>query len=292
MNRRLLSVFFFALVIAGVASLLLYELLSAQIRTSIRRPVSRTKLVVAAHDLQVGSLIKEGDLQQVSYYAPVPKDSITAPPQIVGRGVIANIYKGEPIVNQRLAPKGAGAGLAATIPVGMRAVALRVNDVVGLAGFVLPGMHVDVIVSGNGSDYSGGGPSNMVTRTILQNIEVLSAGQHFERKVDNKPEEVQVVNLLVEPDQAEVLALSSNETKIQLVLRNPLDTKKGATQGTSMAKLFGISPSVRPAAPPMLPRIHAEPRKIAKSEPKQPMVEVFNGSKRSEQVIDVPGGSN
>ena len=248
--------------------------------------------MVAAHDLQVGSLIKQDDLEQVSYNAPVPSGGINAPQQIVGRGVIANIYKGEPIVNQRLAPKGAGAGLAATIPVGMRAVALRVNDVVSLAGFVLPGMHVDVIVSGSGSNYSGGGSGDIVTRTILQNIEVLSAGQHFERKVDNKPEEVQVVNLLVEPDQAEALTLASNETKIQLVLRNPLDTKEGITQGTSMAKLFGIAPSIRPVAPPVPPRMHAEPRRIATSEPKEPAVEVFNGSKRSEQVIDVPGGSN
>ncbi len=289
MNRRLLSVFFFALVIAGVASLLLYQLLAAQIRNTGRRPASRTKLVVAAHDLQVGSLIKEGDLQQVSYDASAPKGVINVPQQIVGRGVIANIYKGEPFVDQRLAPKGAGAGLAATIPVGMRAVALRVNDVVGLAGFVLPGMHVDVIVSGSGSNYSEGSSGNMMTRTILQNIEVLSAGQHFERKVDNKPEEVQVVNLLVEPDQAEALALASNETKIQLVLRNPLDTKEQTTQGTSMAKLFGISPAAKPAMPL---RTIAEPQRIAKSEPKAPMVEVFNGSKRSEQVIDIPGGSN
>jgi pilus assembly protein CpaB len=158
----------------------------------------------------------------------------------------------------------------------MRAVALRVNDVVGLAGFVLPGMHVDVVVSGGGQD-------NTITRTVLQNIEVLSAGQHVERTSDNQPREVQVVNLLVNPDQAEVLSLVSNETKVQLVLRNPLDTQEASTSGTSIAKIFGLK---APAAPVVVaPRPAAPEPKVAKVEPPEPTVEVFSGSKRSEQAI-------
>ncbi len=284
MNRRLLSVFFFALVIAGVASFLLYQLLSAQIRAAPRRAAPSVKIIVAAHDLQVGSLVRKGDLQQISYYSPVAGETLNKSQDIVGRGVVATIYKGEPIIEKRLAPKGAGAGLAATIPVGMRAVALRVNDVVGLAGFVLPGMRVDVLVSG--------GQGEMVTRTILQNIEVLSAGQHYERKIDNKPEEVQVVNLLVKPNQAETLSLASNESKVQLVLRNPLDTQEAATQGTSTAKLFGIAAPARDVPISYTPRVKTEPQKIAKIEPKAPVVEVFTGAKKSEQAIDGSGGSN
>lgn len=279
MNRRLLSVFFFAIVIAGITSLLLYKLLSSQL-TSNRKAVSNTKLVIATHDLQVGALIKDGDLQLVKTNTPAPENAVTTIKDAMDRGVVATIYKGEPVIGRRLAPRGAGAGLAATIPVGMRAVALRVNDVVGLAGFVLPGMHVDVLVSGGGQD-------NTITRTVLQNIEVLSAGQHVERTSDNQPREVQVVNLLVNPDQAEVLSLVSNETKVQLVLRNPLDTQEASTSGTSIAKVFGLKPPPAPVV--VAPRPAPEP-KVAKAEPPPPTVEVFNGSKRSEQAI--LGGSN
>lgn len=281
MNRRLLSVFFFAIIVAGVTSLLLYKLLSSQL-VSGHKSVASTRLVIAAHDLQVGALIKDGDLQVVKSNTPAPDSAVKTIKDAMDRGVVATIYKGEPVIGKRLAPRGAGAGLAATIPVGMRAVALRVNDVVGLAGFVLPGMHVDVIVSGGGQD------NNTVTRTVLQNIEVLSAGQHVERTSDNQPREVQVVNLLVNPDQAEVLSLVSNETKVQLVLRNPLDTQEATTQGTSIAKIFGLK---APAAPVVAaPRQAAPAPKVAKIEPPEPMVEMFNGSKRSEQAI--PGGSN
>jgi pilus assembly protein CpaB len=280
MNRRLLSVFFFAVIIAGVTSLLLYKLLSSQF-TSGHKTIANTKLVIATRDLQVGALIKDGDLQMVRSNTPAPDSAVPTIKDAMDRGVIATIYKGEPVIGKRLAPRGAGAGLAATIPVGMRAVALRVNDVVGLAGFVLPGMHVDVVVSGGGQENS------TITRTVLQNIEVLSAGQHVERTSDNQPREVQVVNLLVNPDQAEVLSLVSNETKVQLVLRNPLDTQVAATQGTSIAKIFGLPTHVAPVV--VAPRAPAPEPKVAKVEA-PPTVEVFNGSKRSEQAI--PGGSN
>src|ERR1019366_10411136 len=115
---------------------------------------------------------------------------------VVGRGVIATIFQNEPVLGRRLASVGAGAGLAATIPMGMRAVALRVNEVVGLAGFVLPGMRVDVLVAGNVPG-STNPMSGTLSRTVLQNIEVLSAGQNIEKNGNGKPEAAQVVNLLV-----------------------------------------------------------------------------------------------
>lgn len=123
MNRRLVSVFLFALVVAGVASLLLYYLLSAKIST-MHRAGPASKLLVAAHDLEVGSLIREGDLEQIAWEGASPSDAISDVREAAGRGVVSNIYQGEPISMKRLAPKGAGAGLAATIPVGKRAVAL------------------------------------------------------------------------------------------------------------------------------------------------------------------------
>ena len=193
-------------------------------------------------------------MADVGWAGTLPDEAIKDPQQIKGRGVIETIYKGEPIVNHRLAPKGAGAGLAATIPVGMRAAALRVNDVVGLAGFVLPGMRVDVLVAGAapGSDT---GRTGMLCRTVLQNIEVLSAGQRIEKNEDGKPESAQVVNLLVSPDEAETLNLASSETKVQLVLRNPLDTNAAVTHGTTVAALFGVTltkPVIAMNSPPRL----------------------------------------
>jgi pilus assembly protein CpaB len=186
-----------------------------------------------------------------------------------------------------LAPKGAGAGLAAMIPVGMRAVALSVNEVVGLAGFVVPGMRVDVLVAGNVSS-SDGARSGTLCRTILQNIEVLSAGQKIARTVEGKPESAQVVNLLVTPNQAEVLDVASGETKVQLVLRNPLDTKEQTTHGASLAKLLGqderpISPLPVKFTPASTSRVSAP----AVKEPEMATIEVFSGTKRSEQKFDV-----
>lgn len=289
MNRRLISVFAFALLVAGLTSFLVYRLIILHVQAP-SRAMPANKLVVAAHELQVGALIHDFDLQQVPWGAPIPDQAAKSAQDAVGRGVVATIYQNEPILERRLAPRGAGAGLAATIPVGKRAVALRVNEVVGLAGFVLPGMRVDVLIAGN----APGGDTNLtgtLCRTVLQNIEVLSAGQKIEKNVEGKPESAQVVNLLVTPDQAEVLNLASSETKVQLVLRNPLDTLEQTTRGTSIASLFGQSArpvpvSYRPSAPRsiIVPPVHHQPAVTT--------IEVFSGTKKSEQVFQVPQENN
>jgi pilus assembly protein CpaB len=276
MNRRLIGVFTFALVVAAATSALVYKLIVARVQAapSVKQAAPTNRLVVAAHDLQLGALIADGDLGDVSWAGPVPEEAVKSRQDLVGRGVIATIYKDEPITERRLAPKGAGAGLAATIPIGKRAVALRVNEVIGLAGFVLPGMRVDVLIAGDVP--SGGDMVGTRCKTVLQNIEVLSAGQKIEKSVDGKPESAEVVNLLVTPDQAEVLNLASTEAKVQLVLRNPLDTTEEPTHGTNVASLFGV----KVAAPVVL---------IAKAAPAPapapPTVEVYNGAKRSEQAL-------
>lgn len=265
------------MIVAAATSGLVYKLIVARIQTSApaKAAIPINRLVVASHDLQVGALLSEDDLQEISWPGPIPEQSVKTRPDLVGRGVIANIFKGEPFTEGRLAPKGAGAGLAATIPIGKRAVALRVNEVVGLAGFVLPGMRVDVLVAGNppGQDSAG-----TRCRTVLQNIEVLSAGQKIEKSLDGKPEAAEVVNLLVTPEQAEVLNLASTETKVQLVLRNPLDTKDEVTHGTSVAALFGKSLGAPAGAAPVV-------RVIAQAAPPPPVVEVYSGTKRADQVI-------
>lgn len=285
MNRRLVAVFAFALFVASITSFLVYRLIITHVQTPGRAAASH-KLVVAAHDLQVGALLHDSDLREVSWSGAIPDQAIKTVAEASGRGVIATIYENEPILDRRLASKGAGAGLAATIPVGMRALALRVNDVVGLAGFVLPGMRVDVLIAGNGPGVDN--RAGTLCRTVLQNIEVLSAGQKIDKSAEGKPEAAQVVNLLVTPDQAEILNLASSETKVQLVLRNPLDTTEETTHGTSIASLFGqeikpgvIAPAVARAPVPLRPI-------VIRREPDTTTIEVFSGTKRTEQKFDIP----
>lgn len=279
MNRRLIGVFTFALVVAAATSAIVYKLIVARVAASptARLAAPSNRLPVAVHDLQIGALIQDSDLEDQNWAGPLPEQAIKTRQDLVGRGVLSTIYKAEPITEPRLAPKGAGAGLAATIPVGKRAVALRVNEVIGLAGYVLPGMRVDVLIAGSVPGDEGAGTR---CKTVLQNIEVLSAGQKIEKSPDGKPESAEVVNLLVTPDQAEVLNLASSETKVQLVLRNPLDTQEQTTHGTNIATLFGarLQPQAvfvaKAAAPVAAP-------------PAEPLVEVFTGSRRSEQEITI-----
>src|SRR5690242_16077637 len=290
MNRRLISVLFFALVVAGGTSYLLYRLILVRVQSQ-GHTVATNKLVVAKHDLQVGTLVGDSDVEEASWGGPVPEDAVKTIADAAGRGVVATIYQGEPILVHRLASKGAGGGLAATIPVGMRAVALRVNEVVGLAGFVLPGMRVDVLMAGNtpGQEQARTGTQ---CRTILQNIEVLSAGQKIEKTADGKPESAQVVNLLVSPDQAEILNLASSETKVQLVLRNPLDTKSEVTKGTSIAELFGVPivPAAVHSPGAVAPRLVRTVVEVPASR-RTSVVEVFRGAKRTEETFDLPSGN-
>jgi pilus assembly protein CpaB len=242
-----------------------------------------TRVVVAATDIALGSVLRDVDLGTAELAGPAPKGAIQDPRNAVGRGVVSNLYQGEPVMESRLAAVGSGGGLAATISPGMRACAVKVDDVVGVAGFVTAGMRVDVLISGNppGAVNTSQGPK---VKTLLQNIQVLSAGTDIQKDGEGKPKQVQVVNLLVTPEQAEDLSLASNETHIQLVLRNPLDTQIAEPPGTAMANLF----SDKNAAPPKL-KVAATPRAVnPKPASRVYVVEVFNGSKKSEEKF-TPG---
>ena len=235
-------------------------------------------MIAAASDIKLGSVLRDVDLTTVEISNPLPKGAILNKENALGRGVISDLYLGEPILDNRLAAPGSGGGLAATIPPGMRACAVKVDDVVGVAGFVTPGMRVDVLISGKppGATNPADGP---VVRTLLQNIQVLSAGTDIQKDAEGKPKQVQVVNLLVDPQQAELLSLAGNETHIQLVLRNPLDTDFAKSPGTAMAQLFG-----EPKGPAKAQPVAATPHKEAKpAVPRVYMVEVFNGSKKTEE---------
>ena len=258
---------------------MLYRLIASRVTANAKQPT--TQVILAARTMELGTLIRDSDLKLGDWPGALPKGSVMRKEDVVGRGVMSAIYEGEPVLENRLAPKGAGAGLAATIPAGMRAVAVRVNEVVGVAGFVVPGMRVDVLISGNPP--GGSAAVGTLSKTLLQNIEVLSAGQNFQKDAEGKPVQVQVVNLLVTPDQAEILSLASNETRIQLILRNPLDTETTKTNGVALASLYGgmvKAPEPAPKPRPVTARVILP---TPKAEPPAPiMVEVINGAKRVE----------
>ena len=287
MNRRLLTILVLALVIAFACAFLVYRVVVKSVQAE--KPAASTHVIAAVSDIKLGTVLAAKDLTTIEIVGTLPKGVILKPENAVGRGVVADLYMGEPIMENRLAAVGSGGGLAATIPQGMRAAAVRVDDVVGVAGFATPGMRVDVLISG----LPPATPSNQaqiqamgtLTETLLQNIEVLSAGQDIQKDAEGKPHPVQVVNLLVTPDQAETLSLAGAQTKIQLVLRNPLDTKVAPVAGTAMDKLFAD----QAPAPVKTVVAKAKPAPKVVAAPPPFSIEVINGSKRSEAKFGSPG---
>jgi pilus assembly protein CpaB len=274
MNRRLLTILLVAFVIAGVCAFGVYRIVGNRMTQQVS---PTTSVVSAATDLKLGTVLTQADLGVVKIEGTLPKGAIPEQQRLslVGRGVVTEIAQGEPIVDSNLAAAGSGGGLAATIPNGMRALALKVDDVVGVSGFVTPGMHVDVLASG----IPPGAPpqAGTVTTTLLQNIEVLSAGINIQKDAEGKPVSVQVVNVLVTPDQAQTLSLASSQLKIQLVLRNPLDTQVEPVPATATPSLFGL---VKSAAPPVKVVKRSAPKPPA---PKPYSMEIINGSATSQE---------
>jgi pilus assembly protein CpaB len=249
--------------------------------------------VVAARDLMVGTLIRDADLKMAVWSGPLPPGAVLKRDALLNRGVVSSIYEGELVTERRLAPQGSGGGLAATIPPGMRACAVRVNEVVGVAGFVVPGMRVDVLITG--LPPGGNALEGPKVRTLLQNIQVLSAGVNYQKDQEGKPEQAQVVNLLVTPAQAEILSLASNETRIQLVLRNPMDNQVSGLPGTILSDLFGGTRAPAPVPSARLMRappatLPAAPVAAVTAAPSPYIVEVSNGSVHTEARFSRPGG--
>lgn len=278
MKRRLVTVLLFALVAAAASSTILYRVISASTRGAVN--VTRDRVLVAARDLSAGALIGEGDVREVDWPVQSGDQWAKRREDVVGRGLLAAISKDEPFAESRMAPKGAGAGLASRIPTGMRAVSVHVDQLTGLSRSLLPGMHVDVISTGS----AAGGPTGpgAVTRTILQNIEVFSTGQDGK----DKAAAAQACDLLVTPLQAEILSQAVAQTRIELVLRNPLD--KGSFVPAAI-------PAVRIASHTEGPRAASAPVKAATAEktpvvapPPAPSVEVFHGTKKIVTEVGAP----
>jgi pilus assembly protein CpaB len=275
MNRRLLTILLVAFLIASGCTFLVYRVVGNRVTQA--KPIVTTPVVAAAADIKIGTVITAANLTTIELKGAPPKGALLKPSDAIGRGVLADMYQGEPIIDSRLAPVGSGGGLAATIPQGMRACAVKVDQVVGVAGFVTPGMRVDVMVSGvppGQQDATEG----TITKTVLQNVQVLSAGTDISKDAEGKPQQVQVVNLLVTPADAQVLSLASNQ-KIQLVLRNPLDTKVETVDLNTTGQLFGGRAKLQRASGVVV-------RKVAA--PKVFTVEVINGTKSSQEKFSSP----
>ena len=294
MDRRFLTVLGVSLVFALVVSSVFYQMTARSSSTADAPVVSdEVDVVVAARPLGVGVMVKTPDIKLVKMpTTALPKGAFTKVEEVLDRPVISNILLDEPILDGRLAAKGSGLGLAPTIPMGMRAVTVRVNDVAGVAGFVLPGMHVDVLVTGTPPS----GTSSM-TNTVLQNMLVLSAGKELQADSRGNAMPTPTVTLMASPTEAETLTLANSEGRIQLVLRNSSDQEVAATTGSFTDELYGArkrakvtaeaAPAPRPRAPRAAPVetavVAAPPPPPPPSAP--PEIVVIRGTQRSVEVV-------
>jgi pilus assembly protein CpaB len=274
---RVFIVLALAIAAGGTFAFGTYQYMQSVPTRTVEQPTSR--VVVAATDLQLGAELKAGDLRAIQWPAGnVPQGSFSNPEELVGRGLIFPVVQNEPFLPSKLAPKEAGAGLPPVIAPGYRALSVRVNDVVGVAGYVLPGTRVDVVATVNPTQQ----PTDVTSKVVLTNVLVLAAGTKIERDDEgNKPIQVSVVTLLVSPDEAERLTLASTEGKIQLALRNPMDQTAPATPGIRPAGLIGSgmsAPVRRVAASNSAPRQEIKPAPL-------PTVEIIRGDKRAQEAV-------
>lgn len=279
MNRnRLIIGMAAAVVVAFFISMFVYRELQ---RANLAHPVAMQQIVVAAQPLQIGTRVDASNLRTINWPAGDPINGMfTKVSDCAGRAVITAVAQNEPILEANLAPTGAGAGLPATIPEGMRAVSVAVNDVVGVAGFVVPGTTVDVLVTGAVGEGRGGN----ITRTILEGVPVLAAGQKIEQDREGKPQTVPVVTLLVSPEDADKLTMASTEGKIQLALRNTIDRTTMDPPPVLQNVLFS-----GPQAPPAVKtRVHH-----AVVKPPAPYeVEVITGTKKVTRTFQNQSGTS
>jgi pilus assembly protein CpaB len=282
-RMRVFMVFVLAITAGGALAFGTYNYLQ-QVPTRAQSIPTRP-VVVAATDLDVGAELRREDIRIIDWPAnAAPAAAFGDPKDVIGRGLVLPVIQNEPILPMKLASSEAGAGLPPAIPPGLRAVSVRVNEVIGVAGYVLPGTRVDVVatVSPTGQN------SDIASKVVLTNVQVLAAGTKIERDTDkNKPMPVTVVTLLVDPEEAERLTLASTEGKIQLALRNPLDKTMPMTHGVRPAALMGFGVPVRTAttrarmtsaSPAAAPAAAPAPEQL-------PTVEIIRGDKRAHEAV-------
>jgi pilus assembly protein CpaB len=286
MNRtRLLTIGIVALAFGAVVALFVYKNLEGRATSNAEPGVD---VIVAANDIQVGARVEEHDVTTVRYPASaLPSGTYNKRSKVMGRGVILPISRGEFILPNKLAPENAGAGLPSLIPPGMRAVSVRVNEVVSVAGFTGPGTRVDVLLTGTPN-----GGSEPQTTTVLQNVAVIAAGNKLERNAAGEAQNTPVITLLVSPDDAERLTLASSEGHIQLALRNPLDTRQDEVAAANAKGLYkGSTPQAAPQ--PVHVRQVKQPLKaLPPPSPSVLSIEVYQGDKKTPDVVKLPEPSS
>ena len=277
MNRsRLLMIGGLALAVGLLVSYTVYNRLRTFTGTGNKE--RGVPVVMAADDIQVGTKLEAHDVHVVTLpQSAVPPGAFSATSQVLGRGAILPVSKGEFILPSKLAALNAGTGLPSMIPQGMRAVSVRVNDVVSVAGFVQPGTHVDVLATGQG------GGNDRQTTTVLENVLVLAVGKSLDRNPLADAQTAPVITLAVSPDDAQKLALVSQEGRIQLSLRNPMDTRKGGIGATRTSSLYL---GEKPVATEPKPKAHKVVAKGPTPPPAPYQVEMIRGSKRDETKFE------
>lgn len=279
MNRtRLLMIGFVALALAAFVSFSVYRRLNTPGGANV---APGDNIVIAATDISLGAKIEDANVKVVQLPATdLPPRHFRQKSQVLGRGVIVPIAQGEFVLPEKLAGENAGSGLPALIPPGMRAVSVRVNEVIGVAGFVVPGTRVDVMLTGSPS-----GSGGERTTTVLENVAVIASGQRLERSSIGEAQTAPVITLLVSPDDAQKLALAQSQGKIQLALRNPLDTKQQDLASVLEASLYRGA-SVAPTKPAQ----HSKaPKQINLTAPLTApgyQVEVYRGEKKDVTKFD------
>jgi pilus assembly protein CpaB len=249
--RRLSFALFIALVLSAGATYLLYSRIKSQKSAA---PVTM-KVVAAVDQLAAGTALGPQNLKTVDWPASIPlAGAFSRPDQVIGRSLIYPVNANQPLVANDLAAPGSGLGLSVKIPDGMRAISIRSNDVVGVAGFLYPGSHVDVLLT-----FRPDNASAPLTQTILQNVDVLTAGQTLEPDPKGRPQAVNVVTLLLNPRDAQKLVLATQQGSVQFVLRNGADQNKPEQKPVLTSQLMAdvAPPEPRPhvaAAAPKAPR--------------------------------------
>ncbi|WP_020653823.1 Flp pilus assembly protein CpaB [Massilia niastensis] len=249
---------------------------------------SAGRIVVAAADIDIGQRLAPGMLKLVDWPADsIPKGAYLAPDKLSGRVVRSSVLAGEPVSEARLAPRGTLGGLSALITEGKRAITVRVNDVIGVAGFALPGNYVDIIVSTETEpqpqQQSAGVREQSISKIVLERILVLAVAQEVSRD-ETKPKVVNAVTLEVTPEQAEKLDLARSVGTLSLALRNQVDPAAARTGGATKQNLLPAPVTLRPVALPVAQRPRSTaPRPAAP--PRRDCVRVINGLHSSQECF-------
>ncbi len=279
--RRVLTALILSLVCSAIFTVWLGK---TYFKSKSAAPVQQ-RYVGVTQNLEPGQLLVATDLKMIDWPANVPlQGPFTDPKEIVGRTLLYPLSAGQPLIERDLSAIGAGSGLSTRIPDGMRAISLRTDQIVGVAGFLLPGTRVDVLVT-----YHTPTSQSPITTTVLQDAQILAAGQKMQPDPDGKPNTTDVVTLLVTPNDAERVVLASAQGTVHFVLRNGQDHKQLPDDPAQVSELGGFgslknqAPVARPAAPLMKPTTSTTP--VTLSGPKPYSVQTVAGGKQTTEIF-------